>query len=206
MDNDKRVFKADFAKVEERENGSKKIVGLSAIFNKLSHNLGGFREKIEPGAFKKAIGRSDARAVFNHNPDHILGRQSKGTLVLKETDDGLQMTVTPPPTTFARDLAVLIDRGDIDEQSFAFTVKRDSWDKLDTDEPIRTINEVEQIYDVGPVTTGAYQETTVALRSLEIARSAAGSRRDECTAGSRGTKTSGNDLPIIDYWKLKTKE
>ena len=66
----------------------------------------------------------------------------------------------------------MIERGDIQDQSFAFQVRRDRWQNLDDGSKmaIRTIEEVERLIDISIVTFPAYQDTSVALRSLQAAR------------------------------------
>jgi len=175
MKKETRVFKFDKLTVEERADGlGPKISGYAAVFNKRSEDMG-FIEKIQPGAFKQALKTSDARALFNHDPNFVLGRQSNDTLRVKEDKNGLWMEVDPPNTQMIRDLVLEpIKRGDIKEQSFGFTISKDSWDNLDgerKDEPaIRTIIEVSELFDVSPVTFPAYPDTTVALRSMEKAK------------------------------------
>ena len=170
MELEKRCIKAEL-RIAKKGN-SPVIRGYAAVFDSLSEDLGGFQEKIEPGAFKNAIKNSDARALFNHDRNFVLGRQSAGTLRLKEDKNGLHMEIDPPMTQFAKDLVVSIQRGDIKEQSFGFTVKSDKWEDLDEKSKMatRTITEVDRLYDVSPVTFAAYPETSVAVRSLETAR------------------------------------
>ncbi len=145
----------------------KKIVGYAAVFGKPSEDMG-FIETVRQGAFKKALLRSDARALFNHDTDTLpLGRQSAGTLVLKEDESGLYFEITPPDTQSARDLMTCIDRGDIKEASYGFTVAVDQWDYSDKDVIKREIIEIEEVYDVSPVIFAAFNDTSVALRRLE---------------------------------------
>lgn len=171
-----RVLQIKELRILRDSEGEPTISGYAAVFNKLSEDLGGFREKIEPGAFKGAIKSSDARALFNHNPDYVLGRQSNKTLRLKEDDKGLFMEVDPPGTQLIRDLVITpIERGDIREQSFGFIVESDKWEGLDdtnsrSKEPLRTILKVSELFDVSPVTYAAYHDTKVAVRSLELAK------------------------------------
>ena len=67
--------------VEIREEGDTiTAVGYAAVFDRLSQNLGGFVERIAPGAFRSTLKQADVRALFNHEPDHLLGRSSTGTL------------------------------------------------------------------------------------------------------------------------------
>jgi HK97 family phage prohead protease len=166
MDRELRTNRAEF-RVSKG-----KIAGYAAVFNQDSEDLGGFTERIAPGAFKEALKKSDARALINHDQNLILARESAGTLRLREDSKGLFMTISPPNTSYARDLMESIKRGDIREQSFAFRVSKDDWQNLDDPEQakIRTIREISHLYDVGPVTYPAYPQTSAALRSMERAR------------------------------------
>ncbi|NIP32641.1 HK97 family phage prohead protease, partial [candidate division KSB1 bacterium] len=68
------------------------------VFNQLSHDLGGFREKIEKGAFHESLEnpKHDVAALFNHDPNLILGRKSAKTLEMREDQKGLAVTIDPP--------------------------------------------------------------------------------------------------------------
>jgi len=151
----------------------RKIVGYAAVFDKPSEDMG-FIEYVRKGAFQKALMRSDARALFNHDTDTLpLGRQSAGTLILKEDESGLYYEINPPDTQAARDLMTSIDRGDIKESSYGFTVAVDEWDYSNKDMIKRTIIEVEEVFDVSPVVFAAFNDTSVALRKLEEHRKTA---------------------------------
>jgi len=155
-------------RTEKREEGQTPlIVGHAAVFNRLSDGLiwGYFREKIAPGAFKDCLDQ-DVRALFNHEASLILGRTKSKTLEIKEDDKGLHYTIDPPDTSAGRDLLVSMDRGDITQSSFAFTVAEDHWDEING-ETVRTIIKVEKLYDVSPVTYPAYEASEVGLRSFE---------------------------------------
>ena len=161
---ERRVYPTE---IEVRRVGGKppKLVGYAAVFDSLSDDLGGFREKIAPGTFKKTIRRSDVRALWNHDPNYVLGRRKAKTLKLKEDEHGLRMEVEPPDTQWANDLMTSIERGDVDQMSFGFLTILDEWENKGN-KTTRTLREVELI-DVSPVTFPAYPDTTVALRSLE---------------------------------------
>jgi HK97 family phage prohead protease len=169
-----RIFPASQLKIEKRSNGKSKISGYSAVFNRWSEDLGGFRERIKPGAFKNALARSDVRALFNHDSNFILGRESAGTLKLHEDSNGLYMDLEPPDTQFAHDLLVSIERGDIKDQSFGFIVAKDGdkWENLhdESKTTIRTIEKIDELFDVSIVTFPAYPDTSVALRSRDAAK------------------------------------
>lgn len=153
--------------VRKSDDEKRKIVGYGARFNELSEVLFFFREKIAPGAFKSALEKSDARALINHDPNYVLGRTKSGTLNLNEDEVGLRYEIDPPDTSYANDLLVSIDRGDITQSSFAFTVGKEgeSWDESG-DIPIRTIHKFDEIFDVSPVTYPAYESTSVGARSM----------------------------------------
>jgi HK97 family phage prohead protease len=168
MEKELRSFPSDL-KVEKREDGRRTISGYAAVFNCDSQDLGGFVERISPGAFKEALKTSDTRALFNHDANFVLGRKSAGTLRLKEDERGLFMEIDPPQTQAAKDLMESIKRGDISEQSFAFSVQDDKWSNMDDPDKmtVRTVEKISHLFDVSPVTYPAYQDTSVALRRLD---------------------------------------
>ncbi len=132
MDFERRFVTVDALRLERRaEGGGATLVGYAALFGSLSVNLGGFREQIEPGAFKESISEDDIRSLFNHDEDHVLGRLANKTLRLAEDAKGLRFENDLPDTQTARDLATLIERGDVSQMSFAFRVKPngDRWDE-----------------------------------------------------------------------------
>ena len=166
-DLEKRTLDVEL-RVERRENAPPKIIGHAAVFNSLSEDLGGFREQISPGAFAEAIKKDDVRALWNHNPDFILGRNRSKTLTVSEDTKGLAIEIDPPDTQFARDLMVSIERGDVSQMSFAFSVRQNgqNWGKDDEGRVVRTLTNV-RLFDVSPVTYPAYTQTDVAVRSME---------------------------------------
>ena len=111
------------------------IEGHAAVFNKLSVDLGGFRERVMPRAFADDLKSGpDVRALFNHDPNIILGRTKAKTLRLKEDSQGLHFDCDVPDTQAARDVMTSIARGDIDQCSFGFTVTNQKWsDEQDPD-------------------------------------------------------------------------
>ena len=152
-------------RVERAEdNKPTKLIGYAAKFNSLSEDLGGWFERIKPGAFSNALKASDTRALVNHDPNQILGRTKSGTLTLTEDEVGLAYVVQLPNTQVGKDIAESVDRGDISGNSFAFTVDTDKW-HMEDEVGIREIVSVAELFDVGPVTYPAYPDTTVASRS-----------------------------------------
>jgi HK97 family phage prohead protease len=157
--------------VEFRSEGGRLIAqGYAARFDALSQNLGGFVEQIAPGAFTKTLQEADVRALFNHDPNFVLGRNKSGTLRMAEDRDGLAYEIDLPDTTLGRDVAVLLERGDISGSSFGFRVIEDDWAETRSGFPLRTLKQV-ALRDVGPVTYPAYVDSSSALRSFAEARS-----------------------------------
>ncbi len=151
--------------------GGVKIAGHAAKFDQLSEDLGGFRERIAPGAFAKTIQSADIRALWNHDANIVLGRNKSGTLRLAEDSAGLVYECDAPDTQLVRDMVLApIARGDVNQCSFGFFTIADKWAKLDG-EWVRTLLEVE-LFDVSPVTYPAYPQTDVAVRSLKAAQEA----------------------------------
>ena len=141
-----------------------KLTGYAAKFNALSVDFGGWRERINPGAFKKTLAEGDVRAFWNHDDSRLpLGRQKSGTLHLEEDEIGLRFEVDLPETQDARDLIQSVNRGDVDGVSFGFRSRKDNWTEKGT---IRTLLEVDLI-EVSPVNFPAYPQTELALRSRE---------------------------------------
>lgn len=144
-----------------------RLVGYAAVFNTPSLDLGGFREVIKPGAFTRSLAdSSQVRALYNHNDDQVLGRVGAGTLRLHEDEKGLRYELDLPPTTYARDLAALVERGDVSGCSFAFRVRKDGdrWENR-ADGVIRELLDVE-LSEITITASPAYPDTSVAKRSL----------------------------------------
>lgn len=156
-----RTFNMEFRASEDGAT----VEGYGAIFGSLSENLGGFREIIAEGAFDEALD-DDVRALVNHDPNLLLARTKSGTLKLSIDERGLKYSFSPPDTSYANDLKESMKRGDLDQSSFAFTVEEDDWNEDEDGRVIRTIKKVRNLFDVSPVTYPAYQDTTVAQRSL----------------------------------------
>jgi HK97 family phage prohead protease len=145
------------------EGETRRITGHAAVFNQLSEDLGWFREKIEPGAFRQTIAGDDIRALQNHDPNYVLGRTKAGTLTLTEDAQGLAIEAIPPDTQWARDLITSMERGDIDQMSFGFRVVKERTEGT-FDDLIRVLEQVD-LFDVSVVTFPAYPQTTAEVRS-----------------------------------------
>lgn len=143
------------------------IRGHAAVFDRLSEDLGGFREKVKRGAFRKVLDEAqDVRLLVNHDPFPVLARTKSNTLELREDPRGLHVFADVAPTSFAQDLRVSMQRGDIDQMSFGFSVGSDSWMEKDG-QIVRTIEEFDNLFDVSIVTFPAYPQTSVDARASD---------------------------------------
>lgn len=196
---ERRVIAATDLRLERRADGDgdgdaagqpPRIVGHAAVFDQWTTLYQSrtylWREIIRPGAFRNAIAEGqDVRALFNHDSNYVLGRTTSGTLRLAEDAIGLVMDTDPPDTRTIRDLVLTpIERKDITQQSFAFTVRKGGERIVIRVEDDLVIEERElldlDLYDVSPVTYPAYEGTDVALRAL-------GAQREQEIRGKRRT-------------------
>ena len=151
--------------LELRQEGDDNVVvGYGSVFNTLSNELGGFKEIIAEGAFDGRL-NDDVRFLINHD-GLPLARTTNGTLKLTTDERGLKYEAKVANTSLGRDLIELMRNGTINQSSFAFVVEDDSWEVRDGVN-VRTINKVSRLYDVSAVTYPAYEEASVALRSME---------------------------------------
>ena len=140
-----------------------KIVGYAAVFDTTVEIWAGYSERIAPGAFTKTIQDDDVRALINHDPNYVLGRNKSGTLKLSEDNVGLRYEITPPDTQVARDLMTLLKRKDISQSSFGFNIIGEKRDTSTKGKLVRTITEA-KLFDVSPVTYPAYPTTQAEVR------------------------------------------
>lgn len=203
---ERRFFKGAELRATGDGDGPKKLEGYAAVFNQRSENLNGFREVISPGAFTTAIAEDDVRALWNHNPDFVLGRNRSKTLDLAEDDHGLKMVNTPPDTQWARDLEVSIERGDVNQMSFAFSVRAggEQWHEDEEGVVIRTITDA-KLYDVSPVTYPAYTQTDVSARSVEWATEQGLLKRGQSSGAEGGQSPDTVPVSVLSR-QLKLKE
>lgn len=134
--------------------------GLAIPFDTESDDLGGFVEII-PSRVKINYWREDVYALRDHNWGVILGRNGSGTLQLDRRPEGVFATVSLPDNTQGNDLAVSIERGDINGHSFGFVPIDDSWITNDQ----KTIAFVEEmlLMEITITPIPAYTSTYVGL-------------------------------------------
>src|SRR5690606_34796070 len=147
------------------ETENRTIKGHAAVFDQETR-IGNYWERIERGAFKKALDKGDdVRALFNHDDSQLLGRRSAGTLRLEETDEGLAVEIDLPNTQLGNDVLELVKRGDITGMSIGFVAGDEVWETRDG-EQVRVHRSIAQLVDVSPVTFPAYEGTEVSVRKV----------------------------------------
>ncbi len=158
-----------FAGTELRALSNMEISGIAAAYGVLSHDLGGFKEIISPGAFSRSLREgADVKATFNHDPSIILGRTKSGTLQLSDSPQGLRWVAQlDKGSQQHNDIYRAIKRGDVSDCSFAFTCPAggdDFSDSGDVDENGRSIKRRclrdVNLMDVSAVTYPAYPTGT----------------------------------------------
>ena len=159
-----RAYSSEVRASPGQAEGEIRFNGYAAMFNSWSEDLGGFREQIAPGAFTRALLTDDVRALVNHNPDRVLGRNKSGTLTLSEDERGLHFEVVAPDAQWSRDLRESVKRGDINQCSFGFTTLRDDWRTVNGKDE-RTLLEC-RLHDVSIVTYPAYEATQASARDI----------------------------------------
>jgi HK97 family phage prohead protease/HK97 family phage major capsid protein len=143
------------------------VEGYAAVFNDETVIGGSFAERIDRGAFDGAD-MSNTVALFNHDINKPLARAGHG-LELTVDERGLKYRFEVGNQSYAQDLVENIRMGNVSTSSFGFTIKDDEWEMRDGDMNLRTIKEVDLLFDVSPTTQGAYPTTEVGLRSMELA-------------------------------------
>lgn len=163
--------------VEIRQHGNRIVIEGHAIrWDRYSQDLGGFVESAKRGSTRKTIQEADIRALVNHDPNYVLGRNKAGTLDLAEDSSGLYYRVYPPGTTYANDLVISMERKDVNNSSFAFRMIDEDWGLTEDNYPHRTLTEV-ALQDISIVTFPAYLDAESKLTDTNREAALAGLAR-----------------------------
>lgn len=147
------------------DDGARKIGGYAAKFNKLSQNLGGFVERIQPGFFDKSRDAAWAGVMARYNHEELLGTTAAGSLRLALDDTGLDYETDLLDDAVSERVFKLVQRGDVSQSSFAFYTYEDDWSMTEQGFPLRSLISG-ALVDVAPVDQPAYLDTSTGLRSL----------------------------------------
>ncbi len=158
-----RTNNTEFEIRSEGEDGMT-FTGYASVFNSSSEDLGGFREFVAPGAFKRSLqSRNEIKLLWNHDTNEPLASVRGGSLELVEDRYGLKVKAKLPNTTRGRDVAELLRSKVIDSMSFGFNVIKDAWSENGS---VRTLESV-RLHEVSIVTYPAYTATTAQVRSVQ---------------------------------------
>lgn len=150
---------------------SNTVEGYALNWNE--YDMGAFVERIDPNALGD-LRSYDIHALYNHDYDRVLARSKygEGTLSLEQDAEGLKFRFDLPDTPTGNEVRTLVGRGDVDQASWAFTVKKERWENVRSEKPLRVIEQIGEMYDISLTPRGANPTTSVALRSLEEAQKA----------------------------------
>lgn len=144
------------------------IEGYFAVFNSEYPLWEGTSEIIKPGAFTDSVS-GDVRALINHDTSLVLGRTKAGTLTLKQDERGLWGSIKiNRDDGDAMNLYARVQRGDVDQCSFGFDIKRETFVDLGGGKYRWEIDEVDPLYEVSVCTFPAYTETSVSARKRDF--------------------------------------
>lgn len=163
------------------EPDSREIQGRAIVFDSTSELLGSqtgrqFHEIIKPEAISDdLIKRSDIVFLYNHSDSQgVLARSNKGVGSLKINRDakGVNFTFKAKRTALGEEVLQAVREKDLEKCSFAFYVeqngKNDTWSKADDGYYLRTINNINALYDMSVVPSPAYSETQLSTRGLDL--------------------------------------
>lgn len=155
------------------------ITGYASVVDREYELVPGVRERISSRAFANVLARDpDTHALWEHDTRAVLGRTRSKTLDLQLDSHGLRFWARPPDTSYARDLRTLMERGDVDQASFAFTVPDggDEWRMHEEDGEsviVRTVTDMDHLFDVTVAAKGANPLTDSSVGRAAV-RAAAG--------------------------------
>ncbi len=155
MEKEIRQYSVEFKSVPE----TPVIEGRAIPFNTPSPNREGFRETIAPEAVDGVFEKSDVFLLYNHDKSKgflARNKMGKGSLNIDVREDGVYFSFVPADDNLSVYIKDRIERGDLDEMSWAFTVESDTWVKAADGVYDRTINKFDKIYDLSIVDQSYY--------------------------------------------------
>ena len=187
----KEVRSLEF-EIRAEETGSEeragRLTGTPIVFSQVT-DLGWIREVIEPGALD-STDLKDVRFLVGHDTTGIPLARSRtnnenSTMQLSVSERGMDIRVDLDieGTPRAKELYSAVKRGDISGMSFMFTVDRDAWEDLESEQPLRRITSIGRVFEVSAVTFPAYEGTSLQAASegdaLESAKASLESARQQ---------------------------
>jgi len=214
----KEVRSLDFEiRAEETGNEERagRLTGTPIVFNQVT-DLGWIREMIEPGALDNTDLR-DVRFLVGHDTTGIPLARSRNnnensTMQLSVNDNGMDIRVDLDieNNPRAKELYSAVKRGDISGMSFMFTVDKDSWEDLESEQPLRRINSISRVFEVSAVTFPAYEGTSLEAASedsaLDSARASLESARKQLAEERAKEADNERRTALLERLEKLTKE
>lgn len=174
-----RTWSLDHSAItRDEDSGAPTFDGHASVFGQptlIGSRDFGFVEQIAPGAFDNVLD-NDVRLLVNHT-GLPLARTTNGTLTLSQDDHGLRNVAQIAATSQGNDVVTLLERGDVSQQSFGFTIAADGqeWSKYESKSDddldgmeMRTVTNVGQLFDTSIVTFPAYPGATGSMRTQTV--------------------------------------
>ena len=192
-----------------------RLTGTPIVFNQVT-DLGWIREVIEPGALDNAD-LKDVRFLVGHDTSGIPLARSRNnnensTMQLTVNENGMDIRVDLDieNNPRAKELYSAVKRGDITGMSFMFTVDKDAWEDLESDQPLRRITAISRVFEVSAVTFPAYEGTSLEAASddsaLESARASLESARKQLEEERAAQAETERRTALLERLKNLTKE
>ena len=160
----KRQLRTAESTFETREDGEDLIIeGYFAVYNSNYEITEDMSESIAPGAFAETLG-NDIRALTNHDTSLVLGRNTAGTLELRDDSHGLWGRIkVNPKDQDAMNTYERVKRGDVNQCSIGFEILSEETDFREDGSIHWTIKKI-NLFEVSVCTFPAYAETSVSAR------------------------------------------
>ncbi|MFD4474701.1 phage major capsid protein [Streptomyces sp. NPDC058471] len=194
------------------ENGDgRTLSGYAAVFNAgttINSYEGRFEETIAPGAFRKTLRERKPIMQWDHGRDTRVGSTPIGVYTsLVEDERGLKVEGRLFSNDMVEPVRQAIQAEAVTGMSFKFQVTRDKWtdnagvvvrdqelydllyDAGERGPLVREVQEV-KLYEAGPVSTPAYSQTSVGLRSAEMTDEDRKAFVEECVRTSSAERHS----------------
>lgn len=167
MERDNRQLRAAMTEFQTRQDGDvPHISGYFAVFDSVYQIGPGMSESIAPGAFTNTLS-GDIRALTNHDSTLVLGRNTAGTLELRQDEHGLWGDIAiNPKDVDAMNTWARVDRRDVSQCSIGFQILSEDTEVREDGSVHWTIRDVE-LFEVSVCTFPAYAETNVSARSAQ---------------------------------------
>lgn len=198
-----------------KEERAGRLTGTPIVFNQVT-DLGWIREVIEPGALDSTDLR-DVRFLVGHDTSMIPLARSRNnnansTMQLSVNENGMDIRVDLDieNNPRAKELYSAVKRGDISGMSFMFTVDKDAWEDLESEQPLRRITSISRVFEVSAVTFPAYEGTGLQAASedsaLESARASLESAREQLEEDRKAQAEAERRTAVLERLEKLTKE